>query len=228
MTLLEVICTTIEEAQIAEANGVDRIELIRDLSAGGLTPSYPTIDQIVREIQIPVYVMVRPHSKSFCYSKQDVENMLKDIRKIKQIGAAGIVVGALTEDHEINLPVLEILLAEAEGLGVTFHRAFDETNDPFRALEQLLELPTIERILTSGGRSNVLHAIPQIKQLVHLTKNTPLSILAGAGLTLPSLHLFVEQTCVEEVHFGKGVRIDVQPNNPLDPQIIKNIKMILA
>lgn len=39
-TMLEIIATTIEDAKRIDASGAGRIELIRDLSQRGLTPSH--------------------------------------------------------------------------------------------------------------------------------------------------------------------------------------------
>ncbi len=64
--ILEVIATTVTDAVIAEKSGADRIELVTGMLEGGLTPSYGLIEEVVRSVSIPVQVMVRPHSRSFC------------------------------------------------------------------------------------------------------------------------------------------------------------------
>jgi copper homeostasis protein len=206
MAILEVICLDDAEAGMAEAQGVDRIELIAQMEVGGLTPSYETMKQVVNAVHIPVYVMVRPHSDSFCYNQTDIDLMLENIRMIKKIGAAGIVIGALTSTYEVDMQTMRILLDAAEGLGITFHRAFDETTNQQEALRQLLQLNAIERILTSGGKPNVLDAVEVIHKLVQLTANTPISIMAGSGLNQDKLNDFLAQTGVPEVHMGMGVR----------------------
>ncbi|MBP1994078.1 copper homeostasis protein CutC [Paenibacillus eucommiae] len=82
---LEVIATTLTDALAAAEGGADRIELVTGLAEGGLTPSYGLIAQVACSTTIPVQVMVRPHSQSFCYNAADVKTMLSDIRAIKGI-----------------------------------------------------------------------------------------------------------------------------------------------
>lgn len=41
--------------------------------------------------------MIRHHAKSFVYSDEDINIMIKDIEKVKEIGANGVVFGMLDE-----------------------------------------------------------------------------------------------------------------------------------
>ncbi len=211
---------------MAEQAGADRIELITAFQEGGLTPSYGLIASVVKELQIPVNVMVRPHSYSFVYGQDDLYTMREDIRTIRELGAAGIVIGCLTPERKIDIAALEALLEEAKGLDVTFHRAFDEAADLLQAVDVLTGYPQINRVLTSGGKTSALDAISEISVLVEKTKGTQLSILAGSGLTVESLAGFIEQTGVTEVHFGSGVRYDQDARQPIDPQKIESIKKL--
>ncbi|RAL21061.1 copper homeostasis protein CutC [Thermoflavimicrobium daqui] len=224
--LLEVIATHVTDAKIAEESGADRIELITGILEGGLTPSYGLIEQVVNAVQIPVNVMVHPHSASFCYNSDDLKTMQKDIQMIKKLGANGIVLGVLTPDQKINVEALQFLLSEADGLDVTFHRAFDEVPDQEEAFHTLLQFPQIKTILTSGGQSNVLHAVDQMKQLVQWTENTHIQILAGSGLTIAALPDFLKATNVQEIHFGKGVRRNEQALEPIDGDKVRAIKRL--
>ncbi|WP_026677389.1 copper homeostasis protein CutC [Fictibacillus gelatini] len=225
--VLEVIATTAGDAKIAEKGGADRIELITGILEGGLTPSYGLIEEAVQAVAIPVNVMVRPHSQSFMYNEDDIRTMVKDIQIVKQIGAAGVVIGCLTEERQIDVETLKRLLDAAEGLDVTFHRAFDEAADQEKALEELLRFKQIKRILTSGGKKSVLDAQEQMIKLVQKTEQTHLSIMAGSGLTIPALKRFIETTRVKEVHFGTGVRFKQHALEPVDAERVKKVKQIL-
>ncbi|WP_339834654.1 copper homeostasis protein CutC [Paenibacillus sp. FSL R7-0272] len=135
--ILEVIALDAADAQAAEQGGADRIELVSAMSEGGLTPSYGQIEQVVSKVSIPVYVMIRPHSRSFCYSANDLQAMIQDIRVARELGAAGIVIGALTDEGEVDRSFLQTCLLSAQGMGVTFHRAIDSSAHVVRALESI-------------------------------------------------------------------------------------------
>ncbi len=225
--ILEVIATNVTDAKIAEQSGADRIELITGILEGGLTPSYGLIEEAVRSVSIPVHVMVRPHSHSFCYSQDDMATMRNDIRAIKQLGASGVVIGALTEDNKIDVASLQLLLNEAGSLDITFHRAFDEVTDQIEALEVLSHFPQIRRVLTSGGKKSVVDAVEKIKKLTSLTENTHLSIMAGSGLKISNIRNFLLETGVKEVHFGTGVRTNEQPLQFVDPEKVAALKGLI-
>ncbi|MGQ8874724.1 copper homeostasis protein CutC [Paenibacillus sp. TSA_86.1] len=135
--ILEVIAVDAVDAQAAEQGGADRIELVSAMSEGGLTPSYGQIEQVVSKVSIPVYVMIRPHSRSFCYSADDLQAMIQDIRVARELGAAGIVIGALTDEGEVDRSFLQTCLLSAQGMRVTFHRAIDSSAHVVRALESI-------------------------------------------------------------------------------------------
>jgi len=219
--ILEVIATCMEDALIAEASGADRIELITAITEGGLTPGIGMVEQVSRAVQIPVHVMIRPHSRTFVYNQLDLDTMTAEIQAVAATGAAGIVIGALTADGEIDEPALIELLAVAGGLQVTFHRAFDELSDQLAGLQTLNRYSQVTRVLTSGGVKPALQAIGEIRALVDSAKGSGIRILAGHGLTPDGISSFVQQTGVEEVHFGSAVRIGQNGLAPIDPERLR-------
>jgi copper homeostasis protein len=224
---IEVIATDLTDAKLADQHGADRIELVTGMAEGGLTPSYGLIEEVVRRVMIPAYVMIRPQSRSFCYSRDDLDTMIKDIQTVKRLGAPGVVLGALTKEKTIDETALSLLLEAAEGLDITFHRAFDEVADQEAALKVLLRYPQVTRVLTSGGKRSALDAVPQMAKLVRLAEGTHLTILAGSGLTVESLPAFSAQTGVKEVHFGSGVRVGGKSLAPIDPVKLEALKAIV-
>lgn len=215
--IVEVIATCMEDALRAEENGADRLELITAITEGGLTPGIGLVRQVVRTVQIPVHVMVRPHSRSFVYGKHDLETVTAEIKAIADAGAAGIVVGMLTAEGRIDENALEAVLPCATGLHVTFHRAFDELEDQLAGLQVLTRYPQITRVLTSGGQQPAPQGIPAIRKLVEASKGTSVRILAGSGLTPEGIESFIEQTGVAEVHFGSAVRYGRSSLAPINP-----------
>src|SRR5690625_5204391 len=119
---IEVIVQNGYEAIEAESLGVDRLALVSAISEGGLTPSYGTIQQVLKSVSIPVYIMIRPHGFHYNYQKGDLEIIYEDIRKIVDLGGNKIVMGALNEDHTIDEKVLENVITISPHLEITFHR----------------------------------------------------------------------------------------------------------
>lgn len=221
---LEIIATSLEDALIAEKGGADRLELCSALSEDGLTPSLGLIEAVVKGVNIPVNVIVRPHNRGFYYTQEDLNVMRQDIRHIKQAGAAGIVIGALTKEGAVDEQALAFLLEEAEGLDVTFHRAFDYAADQFAALEVISKFPKVNRILTSGGTAPAPQALEQLKELVEASEGKSLQILIGNGVTPETVAVLLAETGAKEVHLGSGVRVNRSFMESIDQTLIEGIK----
>lgn len=221
---LEIIATSLEDAVIAEQGGADRLELCSALSEDGLTPSLGLIEAVVKGVEIPVNVIVRPHNRGFHYSKEDLQVMKEDIRHIKQVGANGIVIGALTKEGTVDQEAISFLLEESEGLEVTFHRAFDFAEDQFAALDVIATFPQIQRILTSGGTAPAPESIDQLTNLVEKAKEKSLKILVGSGVTPETAPSIIKETGAKEVHLGSGVRVGRSFLEPMDVELVASTK----
>jgi copper homeostasis protein len=230
--LLEVIATTVADARVAAQAGADRIELVTAMGEGGLTPSVGLIEAVVAalespEARVPVNVIVRPHSRSFVYDADDYVVMLRDIRAVKAAGANGIVIGMLDAHGEIDREGLRRAIDAADGLAITFHRAFDDTRDLRKALDVLLAFNAVTNVLTSGGKPSVLNAEETICDLIAQARGSHCTVLAGAGLTLDALAGFVGRTQVDAVHFGSGVRVGNHGLAPVDRAKVAQARALL-
>ncbi|SAK42583.1 CutC family protein [Caballeronia temeraria] len=227
MTLLEVIATTVADARAAERGGANRLELITAMGEGGLTPSIGLIESVTEAVGIPVNVIVRPHSRAFVYDADDYAVMLRDVRAIAKTRANAIVVGMLRADGAIDTDGLARVIEAADGLQLTFHRAFDESRDLLAAFDTLLRFDAVTNVLTSGGKPSVLEAEATIGKLVEKAADTHCTVLAGAGLTVDALASFVAATRVRAVHFGSGVRVDGKGLAPVDEARVRRARNVL-
>ncbi|MFM0122855.1 MULTISPECIES: copper homeostasis protein CutC [unclassified Paraburkholderia] len=225
--LLEVIATTVADARLAAQAGADRLELVTGMGEGGLTPSLGLIEAVVAAVEIPVNVIVRPHSRSFVYDADDYAVMLRDVRAVKATGANGVVIGMLNAAGEIDREGLARAIDAADGLAVTFHRAFDEARDLRQSLDVLLGFEAVTNVLTSGGQPSVLHAEATIRELVQQAAGSQCTVLAGAGLTVDAIAGFVSRTQVEAVHFGSGVRVNSNGLAPVDADKVAKVRALL-
>jgi copper homeostasis protein len=222
--LLEVIATTVSDARLAAQAGADRLELVTAMGEGGLTPSLGLIEAVVAAVEIPVNVIVRPHSRSFVFDADDYAVMLRDVRAIAATGANGVVIGMLGADGEIDRDGLARVIDAADALKITFHRAFDAARDLPKALDVLLGFEAVTNVLTSGGQPSVLQAEQMMRTLVGQTAGSHCTVLAGAGLTVDAVAGFVRATGVKAVHFGSGVRVEGNGLAAVDSQKIARVR----
>ncbi len=198
--LIEVCANSAFSAIAAQEGGAKRVELCAALPEGGLTPSYGEIITAQKHLDIALHVIIRPRSGDFLYSDLEIESMEADIKLCQQLGVAGVVFGALTAQGEVDMPLCRRLLALCEGMSVTFHRAFDVCQDPFVALEQIIDLG-FQRILTSGQAATALQGSPLIGQLVEQAAGR-IQIMAGCGVNEHNIAQIAKETGAQEFHFS--------------------------
>ena len=195
---LEVIGFTIESCLIAQAAGAHRIELCDNASEGGTTPSYGFIKTARENLSIELYPIIRPRGGDFLYSEIEFEVMKADIEVCKNLGCDGVVIGILHADGTVDKRRCTQLVEIAYPMKVTFHRAFDRTNDPFKAMEDIISIGC-ERILTSGQKDLAVDGEELLNKLVK-QENNRIVIMPGSGVRSDNIETLVKNTNATEFH----------------------------
>ena len=194
---VEICCNSIASAIAAKDGCAERIELCRDLECGGLTPSDEDIAYCVRKMGLRTHVLIRPRAGNFCYTEREQQDIIASITRCKELGAAAVVIGFLTEDGKIDVESTRHMVQIASPMEVTFHRAFDEAQqDPIEAL-WCVAASRCHRLLTSGQRYSAPEGAAVIRTLVG---ETGVKILAGGGVTPTNVRQLVADSGVREVH----------------------------
>lgn len=238
---IEVCVDSVESAIASQDGGADRVELCDNLMEGGTTPSFGSIEQARKNLEIGLQVIIRPRGGDFLYSDLEYEIIKRDVEICKQIGVDGVVIGILTADGEIDAKRTKELIELARPLSVTFHRAFDVTADARKSLETLISLG-IDRVLTSGQEPTAFEGIDTIAELVEQAGDR-IIILGCGSLNRRNIKKFVEKTGVKEVHLTGFAKVESRMNyrnervymggtlrppefsrSVVDPQIIGNLR----
>jgi copper homeostasis protein len=201
---LEIIAFNIESCATAQHAGANRIELCDNPPEGGTTPSYGFIKAARKKLTIELYVMIRPRGGDFLYSNEEFDVMMDNISVCKQLGCDGIVTGILNKDGSIDKDRNKKIVEYAYPLGVTFHRAFDRTNNALQAMEEIIDTG-FERILTSGHQSKAVEGIQLIKTLVQKSGDR-IIIMPGSGVNAGNILHIAESTGATEFHSSSGKR----------------------
>ena len=197
--------------------GASRIELCSSLAEGGLTPSLGFFRQVqkINIHEVPIHILLRPRGGDFYYRTEEIEIMKEDASIFAENGANGLVLGMYTMQiyGKFNLPsFLGCLDKEAQvdvestkrilqglpaNMSLTFHRAFDVSQDPWKAAECIQSLG-FHRILSSGQEKSAALGIPLLKKLQ--SKYTDLIFMPGGGINEGNLKDILEGTSVKEFH----------------------------
>ena len=196
--LLEVCAFNLQSSIIAERVGAKRVELCENPADGGTTPSYGTIKQTREKIGISLYPIIRPRGGNFLYDEEEFAIIKQDILLCKQLGCDGISTGVHLQNGEIDTERLKRIVEWAYPMGVTCHRVFDATPNPFKALEEIID-SGCERILTSGQKTAAPDGIDILAELVQRADGR-IIIMPGAGVRSSNIEALINGTGATEFH----------------------------
>lgn len=214
--VFELCAETIEACLAAKHGGADRIELCTCLNVGGLTPPPDEISQAVKVSGLPIHILIRPHDQGYNYSPSDFKQICDDVQHVRSLGASGIVIGVLNADSTVDKQRTRTLVELAGPLEVTFHRAFDDTADIDQALQDVISTGC-HRILTSGGKPDVLTGVNTLARLVAQAGDR-IAIAVGGGLRLQNAREILHTTGARHFHSSVG---------PASPQLAGNIRNLV-
>jgi copper homeostasis protein len=198
--IIEVVVYTIEGALKAEKGGADRIELCDNPGEGGTTPSFGTIEVVRNNVNLDVFVMLRPRGGDFCYSNDEFHAMKRDLSQCQKLAVDGVVLGILNPDGTLDKKRCREIIERARPLKVTCHRAFDMTREPFEALEDCIEVG-FDRILTAGQQATAPAGATLIADLVRRAGGR-IHIMPGSGINEKTVGDVITRTGVQEIHFS--------------------------
>ena len=205
IALVEVAVDSVISARRAVELGADRLELCQALEVGGLTPSLGLVGAVRAAVGVPLFIMIRPRPGAFEWGAADTEVMLRDIGLVRELGADGVVGGALTAVGEIDLEVTEQLVARAGSMPFTFHRAFDLVADWRSGLAQLRALGA-RRVLTAGGRGTAFEGRARLAEYVAQAVGGPI-VVAGGGIRAATVGQLLAGTGLREIHLAGVVSV---------------------
>lgn len=198
MLTLEACTANLESVRAAAEGGADRIELCAALGLGGITPSAGMIAKARDLFPRQLYVLIRAREGNFHYSDPEIESMLHDIFLCRTLGVDGVVIGALTDEKQVDIRATSALCEAARGLGVTFHRAFDRCIDREKALEDIISVGC-DRLLTSGQLPDAASGAAALSEIHNQAKGR-IRIMAGGGVNVDNLEAILRQSRADDVH----------------------------
>ncbi len=204
--VLEVIALGVEDAVAAQAGGADRLELVTDMAADGLTPSVGTFTGIRAAVDISLRVMLRPADG---FAAGDVARVAGVAREMRAAGAEEFVLGFLDPDGGVDLDAVERVVAELDGCRWTFHRAIDRAADRSALRKQLEGMPGLDTYLTAGSAAGVDDGLPTL--LTEAARRGEPGyeqrILVGGGLRLDHVPTLLAAG-IDGFHIGGAARPD--------------------
>jgi copper homeostasis protein len=205
--VLEVIALDAEDAVAAQAGGADRLELITDIAADGLTPPVATFVGIRAAVDIDLRVMLRLSDGFAAGGPAGVERLVRTAKELRDAGADQFVLGFLDADGRPDLPAVERIVAELDGCRWTFHRAIDRAADRGALRKQLADLPGLDAYLTAGSAAGVDDGLPTLLTEAGRDREPGYepTVMVGGGLRLDHLPT-LRSAGITAFHIGGAAR----------------------
>jgi len=225
----ELCAASIEAIQLAKELNFDRIELCQNLEQGGLTPSFSMIEYAIA-YGIPTHVLIRPRPGGFTYNSDELELIIREVVNCKNMGTAGIVIGVLNENGSIDEPILDEIMKKADGLEVTFHRAFDDCVEWKKGMDILIK-HGVKRILSSGLARNVDIGYPVLTEMIKYAAGR-IEIMTGGGVNAANIGRLVAELNPDAIHFSGTAKVQLDEESLFSESILKvdanKVKRILS
>lgn len=222
-TLIEVIVQTVDDARAATEGGADRLEVVRDIRDGGLTPAFELVEAIAKATPLPLRVMVRENS-GFETTREEIQTMRAVAAELAAMNVDGLVAG-FASDGDLRLADFSAVVDAAPRLAVTFHRAFDSLLRPLDAIDAICAFSQVDAILTSGGDGSVAARCNRLREYVDRAASR-VTIIAGGGVDLETFQLLVEQQVVTDIHVGRLARAAQNAEGPVSAASVRRLRDI--
>lgn len=220
-TVLEVIACSVADAIEAQRGGASRLEVVRELDRGGLTPSIELVRAIKQNVNLPLRVMVR-ESEGFATSdRAEVEKLCAAAESFAELGVDGLVLGFL-KHGAIDLELTSRVLASAPNLKATFHHAFESAAHQLLAVGELKSLPQVDRILSHGGSGTLEERIRRLDSYAHAAA-PQITIIAGGGIDNAAIESLRQTTNINEFHVGRAARLDFQVAGAVQAELVRKL-----
>lgn len=209
--LVELCVASAADAVHGRDLNVDRLELNCGLPLGGLTPTTALLREVREVFPGPVVCMVRPRPGGFCYSSTEFRLMCREAGELLENGAAGIAIGFLTSDAEVD----DQRCAEFRGLFadavLVFHRAADICYDPVAAARTIADCG-FQRILTSGGAVSASDGVATLSAMTAAVGDV-VEIIAAGGIRAGNVRDVVTGAGVRAVHSAASTTVTESRNS---------------
>ena len=218
---LEVIVCSVSDAIEAKKGGANRLEVVRNLEYGGLTPSLELVRSIQSNVALPLRVMLRESVGYETNGAEEIEALSVAAEQFAKMGVDGVVIGFLIGSR-VDIELTRRVLARAPDLRATFHHAFEDAGDQLQALRDIKSLVQVDRILSSGGSGELKHRIKRLDTYARAA-DPEIKIIAGGGVDGDAILLLMRTTSIREFHVGRAARSGFSIDGDVQAELVSRL-----
>jgi copper homeostasis protein len=223
--ILEVIACSVSDAIEARKGGANRLEIVRNLEQGGLTPPIELVSEIRNAVDLPLRVMLRENVGYQTRSEQEVGTLCLAAKQFAALGIDGVVLGFL-KGERVDVELTQRVLAQAPKLKATFHHAFEDARNQLEAVMDIKSFPQVDRILSSGGVGELKDRNERLATYADVAA-PEITILAGGGIDSAAISLLMQTTGIREFHVGRAARLGFRVDAGVSAELVSKLVSVI-
>lgn len=221
---LEVLATSVVDAERAEAGGADRVVLVRPEAGELLSPEPTLVREVRRATTIQIRVPLRLRA-GFSTDGGEATRLVGLASSYRDAGVDGLTLGFLNALGGVDLAVCRALLRDVEGAW-SFDYAFDRALDPDKAWAQVVGEPRLDGVVTAGSARGVDVGLDDLCSRARAEGEVRQLIIAGGGL-LPEHIAWLLRAGVRSFHLGCEVREQSSLAHPLNLDLLQSWRKLI-
>ncbi|HAF63156.1 MAG TPA: hypothetical protein DCK95_12655 [Anaerolineaceae bacterium] len=229
MPVLEIIVDTVQDAIEAEKGGATQLTILSHYPSTGVTPSYGMVAQIRKKVSLPLFVLIRPHTRSSIPCKEDIETCVSDIEVMKTLGIQDFIIEFIDQENNPNQTAIETIKKRCSPIQLHSHFAWEYSRNRTEIIEKLIKLGFAS--IRTSGRTNInswfdndaSRSIENICSIRDLIGNR-ISLLLTGGITLSNVINLTTRTQIFDLQIGRGVRSPNNSHSPVNSAIVAEIR----
>lgn len=221
------IALTPDDARAAQEGGADRLEVVADMDADGLTPDPDLVARMRDVTSLPMRVMLRANA-GFRTTAAELDRLRRAAEDLREAGADGFVLGFLDPSGAIDAVATGKLAADAAPLPWTFHRALDHCADPAAGWRTVRDLGGgLDTVLTAGSPRGVQAGLDVLVRRAAEGPGPAGTIMAGGGLRRSHVAVLAAAG-ITSFHVGTAVRPDGAWDAAVDAALVREWRALVS
>jgi copper homeostasis protein len=202
--LLEVVVLHERDAAAADEGGADRVLVVADVVAGGLSAEPALVSSVCKETDLPVRAMLRLND-TYTTTGGELARLVGLGEEYLAVGAEGLSFGFLDSDLLVDVEVCGHLAGALDGVPWTFHRAIDASLETDHAWRQVRGLPGVDAVLSAGSARGLDAGCDELTDRAAADPGVAALLMAGGGLRGEHVPWLV-RAGVRQFQVGSSVR----------------------
>ena len=229
MPVLEIIVDTVQDAIEAEKGGATHLTVLSHYPSTGVTPSIGMVAQIQKQVNLPLVILIRPHTRNSIPSNQDIDTSISDIEAMKTLGIQDFLIEFIDQDNNPNQHAIEMIHKHCAFIRLHSHFAWQYSRNRAATIEKLVQLGFVS--IRTSGRTNTnswfdndaIRSIENICSIRDLVGDRSTVYLTG-GITTTNITQLIASTQIFNIQIGRGVRSPNNSHSPVNSSLVTKIR----